>query len=364
MDFIENIVIGAGALGIATAKKFQENNKSCLIIEKKEAIFNETSSRNSEVIHSGIYYQEGSYKNKFCLRGKELLYSYLKNNDIEYKKCGKLIVSNGSNEQNKKIEDLKNLAKKKSIKYKVLEPSKIEKKYYFLKSNINLFIEDTGIFDSHSFGLSLLKDFENYGGLISFKTEIHSIEKKNNTFQIKFMNSNYKISCNNIILCSGLDTIDILNRCNLVPYVPEQVLCKGDYFSYNGKIRSDCLIYPIPNELGLGIHLTCGLDGKLKFGPDTKIVDSIDYKVLNDKKGDFLRSIKEYIPEIKEDDLQPDYSGIRPKIRVNGEIYKDFYPIIEDKDSLKICTILSYESPGLTSCLAAADFLYGKVYGG
>lgn len=364
MDFIENIVIGAGALGIATAKKFQENNKSCLIIEKKEVIFNETSSRNSEVIHSGIYYEEDSYKNKFCLKGRELLYSYLKNNNIEYKKCGKLIVSNGSNEQNKKIEHLKNLAKKKSIKYKVLEPSEIEKKYNFLKSNINLFIEDTGIFDSHSFGLSLLKDFENNGGLISFKTEIYSIEEGNNTFHIKFMNTDYKISCKNIILCSGLDTIDILKRSSLVSYVPEQVLCKGNYFSYSGKIKTDCLIYPIPNKLGLGIHLTCGLDGKLKFGPDTKFVDSIDYQVLDDEKDDFLKTIREYIPEIKKEELHPDYSGIRPKIKVNGEIYKDFYPIIEDKGALKICTILSYESPGLTSSLAAADFLYEKVYGG
>ncbi len=364
MDFIENIVIGAGALGIATAKKFQENDKPCLLVEKKEMIFYETSSRNSEVIHSGIYYKQNSNKNTFCLSGKELLYKYLQKNNIEHKKCGKLIVSDGSDSQNKKIEDLQKLAKQKYIKHRTLTEAEITKNYSFLKSKINLFIEDTGIFDSHSFGLSLLRDFENDGGLISYKTEIDFFRKYKDNYLIEFKNTDYRILCKNIFLCSGLDSIKILKKSDVNSYVPEQALCKGDYFVYSGKIKSNSLIYPIPNDLGLGIHLTCGLDGRIKFGPDTYFINSIDYQVKNDKKANFLKAINEYIPQIKEHELHPDYSGIRPKIKVNGQLFNDFYPFFEENGSAKICSILSYESPGLTSCLAAANYLYQKVYGG
>jgi len=364
MDFIDNIVIGAGVLGLATARKLQLEKNNVLLIEKDNHFFTQTSSRNSEVIHSGIYYDEGSLKNTLCLEGRDMLYSYLSKNNIPYKKCGKLIVGNGSNDQKQTIDNLAKKAKQKNINYTIFKKSFMQEKYRYLKSSDHIFIHDTGIFDSHQYGLNLLRDYENEGGLVSYINTLDMFYRKDGNFILQFKDTDYKISCKNLFLFSGLNTIQILKKSNFEYNLPKQILSKGDYFSYTGDIRSDHLIYPVPNEFSLGTHLTTDLEGKIKFGPDSNFVTSIDYKVNVEKKVNFLKKINDFIPEIKFSEINPDYAGIRPKIEFNGKIYNDFYPIFKIYENSFFCTVLGYESPGLTSSLATADMIYRSYTGG
>ena len=363
MDFIENIVIGAGVLGLATARKLQLENNNVLLIEKEGHFFSETSSRNSEVIHSGIYYDEGSLKNNLCLKGKELLYDYLIRNNIAHKKCGKLIIGNGSEDHKHKLDQLAKKASQKNIDFTIYEKSYMQKKFKYLSSTDNILVHETGIFDSHEYGLSLLKDFENNGGLINYINALDLFRRKNGKFILHFKDTEYKISCKNLFIFSGLDSIEILKKSDFQYDLPKQILSKGDYFSYTGKIKTNLLIYPIPNEFSLGTHLTCDMDGKIKFGPDSNFVKSRDYSVNESSKANFIKKINDFMPCVKLDEIHPDYSGIRPKIEFNGEIYKDFYPIFKQFEDSFFCTVLGYESPGLTSSLATADMIFESYIG-
>lgn len=361
MDHIQTIIIGGGILGIAAARKIQKEHGNVLLIEKEKTILSSTSSRNSEVIHSGIYYPEKSLKREFCLRGKELLYEYLSKREIGFKKCGKLIVANSSDKDITKLEELISNAERAKINFKLYKSSELQKYYPYLNSHAAIDILDTGIFDSHDFAFSMLNDFENSGGLINLYNEIDAIHRCNNYFKISFQSSNYQITCNNLIICAGLGSVQLIADNKLIENLPTQKLCKGDYFSYSGKIKTSKLIYPLPDEYGLGIHLTIDLKNKIKFGPDTEFVNNIDYNVKNEKIPSFVSAIKRYIPSIREDQLSPDYSGIRPKIELNGEILKDFYEIYETFNSCVLYSMLGYESPGLTSCMAVAEHISNKL---
>ena len=297
MDFIENIVIGSGVLGLATAREFQKIS-NVLLIESNQMILNETSSRNSEVIHSGIYYSDGSLKNKFCIEGRDLLYSYLNEKNINFIKCGKIIISDGSSNEDSKLEMLISLAQKKSINYEALDEKQIIRDFQYLKAKKGIFIKDSGIFDSHSYGLSMLRDFEDAGGLISYKTEVDFFENNGSSYVLHFKNSKYKISCKKLIICAGLSSLNLLEKSSLEMPIPTQTLSKGDYFSYSGKLKINKLIYPVPQEHSLGLHLTPGLDGRIKFGPDATFVDKIDYRIEHNKIDSFIKQINKYIPSI------------------------------------------------------------------
>ena len=364
MDFIENIVVGTGVLGLATARELQRSNKEVLLTERSKNILNEISSRNSEVIHSGLYYEKNSFKNLFCIEGKQKLYRYLKSRNIPHRKCGKLVITDGTKHQNKILENLINKADEKELVYRILSKEVLKSKYSYLRAGENVFIEDSGIFDSHSYGVSLLADFENSGGLVSFGNEIERFSKSKSRIILHFKKSDYKISCINLFICAGLGSINILKKSDINTKLPDQVLNKGDYFSYSGKIKVSELIYPIPTEHSLGLHLTPGLDGRIKFGPDAEFVDVIDYEVNPTKSLNFLSQIRTYIPGINLSEIYPDYSGIRPKIMIDGEIFKDFYPVFEKDGDVTVSSILGYESPGLTSSMAAGKYLTKLIDGG
>ena len=240
----------------------------------------------------------------------------------------------------------------------------MQEKYSYLKSLDHIFIHDTGIFDSHQYGLSLLRDFENKGGLVNYLNTLDMFYRKDGNFILQFKDTEYKISCKNLFLFAGFNTIEILKKSNYEDKLPKQILSKGDYFSYSGSIKSNHLIYPVPNEFSLGTHLTTDLEGKIKFGPDSTFVTSIDYKVNEEKKVNFLKKINDFIPGIKHSEINADYAGIRPKIEINGNIYKDFYPIFKIYENSFFCTILGYESPGLTSSLATSNMIYTTYTGG
>ncbi len=347
VDF-EITIIGGGIVGLSVARELAQVGKKILVIEKNNSFGQENSSRNSGVLHAGIYYPQDSFKNKFCAIGNASLYSYAKERGINFLNCGKIIVATTQNEAAQLDQIIFN-AEKNDLKLEKLSKKQLQRYEPELTGHSGLLSRTTGIIDIHDLMLNFVGDIENNGGLISYNSEFsHSInEKKNINFYLK---SSHKepIKTKSIINCTGLyshlvaQNIDGLN----FDEIPKVRYVKGNYMSLSGKSPFKKLIYPIPEKDGLGIHSTLNLDGVTIFGPDTVEIDSIDFKVTNDIKNKFINSIKKYWPEVKNRVLNYDYCGIRPKLLKN-----DFYFLSKKIGNSIILNLFGIESPGLTSSI-------------
>ncbi len=356
IDHIDIIVIGAGVVGLAIAKTLCDAGHEVLILEKERSFGMGTSSRNSEVIHAGLYFDKSWFKTKFCVRGKGLLYEYAKSRSIPHKQCGKLMVA-CSEAELPKLEEIKDTAWNNGVRDIVplskrtcldLEPD--------IAAIEGVFSPSSGVIDSHTLMLSLLADIENAGGQAVFNTEINAIEKLRDGFNVK-MQDGYQINCNRLINAAGLGaqtiahTIDALDPAS----IPELVMAKGHYFSYSGKTNFKHLVYPLPFQGGLGIHLTLDIAGGVKFGPDVLYVKNEEYSINTSNKNNFIDSIKHYFPNIDPDKLNPDYSGIRPKLSKDG---LDFDIQFKNDHGVEgLVSLFGIESPGLTSCLATGEYV-------
>lgn len=354
---VDCLVIGGGVSGLSIANKISSNNKEVFLIEKNLNLGQEASSRNSEVIHAGIYYPEESLKAKLCIEGKFLLYEYLEKNNIAYKKCGKYILANSTDEL-ERLEDLNNNARDCGV----LDLSFHDKgtlDYEFLQYERSLFSPSSGIFDSHSYMLSLSREIKENGGTILTNNEFLSVNTTAKYFEIVVRDLNHDeefiVKTKKVFNCAGLESANIAN----LFYNQERFLLtpvKGDYYSYIGKEKLNHLIYPMPNKNSLGTHVTLDLGQGIRFGPSAYSVDDIEYSINEKNKINFYSSIRKYWPGIEKEELAPNYSGIRAII--NGE--QDFLIDFESFDENYVVNILSYVSPGLTSSLALADHIYRK----
>jgi L-2-hydroxyglutarate oxidase LhgO len=348
---IDCLVIGGGVSGVATASYLSKNFKNIYLIEKNNTLGQETSSRNSEVIHAGIYYKKNSLKSKFCLRGKELLYEYLDQKKIQYNKCGKLIVSSAAEEEG--LEKLRINAEECGLDDLEFNNS-IIKNYPFIKSHASLFSPSTGIFDSGSYISSLKLDFEERGGTILLGNQCLNIELEDKFFNvhIKDLNNNldYIFQTKVLINAAGITSCNIANTIH-EKEVFEVEFIKGEYYTYLGPETLNHLIYPMPSKDSLGIHATIDLGKGIRFGPSAFHVQDEDYSIDTDQKDSFYNSITSYWPEIEKQSLLPDYSGIRAKIKGDDDFVIDS-KIFDNKIAINI---LSYISPGLTSSLALAE---------
>ncbi len=352
------LIIGGGVAGIAIARSLSKEFKDIYLIEKNNSLGLETSSRNSEVIHAGIYYQPNSLKSKLCLRGKNLLYEYLSKNNISFNKCGKLIVSSNESEA-ESLDKIKNNAFECGIDDLSFD-TQIIKQYPFLKSHTSLFSPSTGIFDSGSFISSLEREFEKNGGTILFGNKCMSVEKEDSFFNIHVIDLNnnieFIIQTKTLINAAGISSVEIAN--SILEEKKYQVdYIKGDYYNYKGKEKLEHLIYPLPGKDSLGIHATIDLGKGIRFGPSAYKVESEDYSINSDKKEDFYNSVISYWPKLKREDLLPDYSGIRAKIKN----FDDFEIKINNIDDKIIVNILGYISPGLTSSLALGEYIQSAM---
>ena len=364
MTDFENVIIGAGVVGLAVARELSKIGPT-LLIEKNKSFGEEISSRNSEVIHSGIYYKENSKKAIHCKRGKKLLYEYCQSKSIPHKKIGKLIVCENQSydrlleifEQGKKngLDDLKLLEKDE---IKDLEPELI--------SDYAILSPSTGIIDSHSYMYSLLTDFEKEDSVVLFKTIVLGINLKQDEIEVKILNpdkSKFSFTAKNVVVSAGLGTSKLLDKTNgqdsLTHYSVKGV--KGNYYSYSGRSPFKRLIYPLPDQHGLGIHATLDLSGKLKFGPDVDLSDdSLDVNTrLKDK---FSKAIRSYWGFFEEGKLQPDYSGLRPKILKEDGFYADFIFQKITKQKSTLLFLHGIESPGLTSSLSIGEYIANSLY--
>ncbi len=348
---VDCLVVGGGVSGIAIARELSSRFKSIFLIERNNQIAQETSSRNSEVIHAGMYYEQGSLKSKLCLMGKELLYDYLEERNIDFNRCGKYILSSTDRETetlNKIYQNGVNCGLEDLI-----YDNTASSKYPFLEFKEAIFSPSTGIFDSHSFIHSMSRDFQGAGGNIILGNEILNIDESSEGFEVLVEDKNTKnqflVTTRILINSAGLNAVYIANLiCEGNMHKEEFV--KGEYYTYKGKEKLENLIYPTPTQNSLGLHATIDLGKGIRFGPSAYVVDEIDYSFSSDKKSLFLKAVQSYWPSIKEHDLSPGYTGIRPKLKGESDFVVDS-GVVSDNQYVNV---LGYASPGLTSSLALA----------
>ena len=354
VDF-EITIIGGGVVGLSVARELAISGKKVLVIEKNNSFGQENSSRNSGVLHAGIYYLHNSFKNKFCAAGNANLYTYAKERGISFSNCGKIIVATRKNEEIKLNQILSN-AEKNDLKLEKLSKKQLKEHEPDLIGESGLFSRTTGIIDIHNLMLNFVGDIENNGGFISFNSEFsHS---KNNAENISFFlknAENEEIKTNSIINCAGLYSHLVAKKIDGINFedIPNIRYVKGNYMSLSGRSPFKKLVYPIPEEDGLGIHSTLNLDGVTIFGPDTVEVDEIDFQVSKNIERKFVNSISKYWPEVENRTLNYDYCGIRPKMRNND--FSFFFKNLGNE--CLIINLFGIESPGLTSSMQIGKYI-------
>ena len=365
---VNTVVIGAGVVGLAIAKLISAQNKEVIIIEKESKIGQITSSRNSGVIHAGIYYKSNTLKSKFCVEGNRLLYDYANKFNIPFINTRKIIIANDES-QMELVFEIKNQAQANGVEnLQILNENEIKKLEPIIKSSGGLLVPSTGIIDQHSLMQSYLGEFENNKGMVSYNSKVKKIIIENKKFEIEVcdnQNNTTVVICDYLINAAGIFASDVAN--NIIgldkKYIPVTFLAKGNYFSLNKKLPINHLIYPVPEKIGLGIHLTLEIDKSIKFGPDADWVDDPnDYTVDEKLKKKFYNSIIRYLPKINENMLFPSYAGLRPITNKGDKTKRDFtISTIEDHRIEKLINLYGIESPGLTSSLAIAKYVVERI---
>ena len=364
MDEVKITIIGAGVVGLAIAAELSQEYDDIVVLEKHEKFGQETSSRNSEVIHSGIYYPPNSLKAKLCVEGAELLYRCCEKHSIPYSRLGKLIVATNDFELTE-LQKLYDTGIQNGVKkLRLIENDEINKMEPNVKAKLALYSPNTGIIDSHSLMSHLHRVASASGVLFSFNTEVDFIEKQKNGYVIGIKNDSYKFVSSVVINSAGLaaDYVAELAGIDIDKAGYKLSYCKGSYFSYSRKSPIKMLVYPVPHKdlSGLGIHATLDLSGRLRFGPDAEYVDVIDYKVNTGKRDIFYESMKKNIEGLDKEALKPDMAGIRSKIK--GESIKDFVIKHEVDRGIKgFINLIGIESPGLTASLSIAKHVKNMV---
>ncbi|MDH4232439.1 MAG: NAD(P)/FAD-dependent oxidoreductase [Nitrospirota bacterium] len=352
-------IIGAGVIGLAVAAELSERRLSVYVIEKNASHGRGISSRNSEVVHAGIYYPAGSLKAGLCVEGRELLYELCLQHKIPHKKTGKLIIATTENEMDQ-IGQLMNRAMQNGVSSVCLVDQKqIQEMEPNIRAIGGLYSPDTGIISAHALMDYYLQKAKMNGAEIVCGTEVVSIETEDKGYRIGTLNGQgegFEFTSERVINASGLHS-DIIARMTGKDYTLHY--CKGDYFSIanakNGIVQR--LVYPVPekNHVGLGVHLTLDLSGRMKLGPDATYIDRVeDYKVDADKKDRFYESAVKFLPFIRREDIVPDMSGIRPKLQGPGEAFRDF---VISEDMPGFINLVGIESPGLTAAPAIARYV-------
>jgi len=368
MDRAEIVIVGAGVIGLAVARELSKNHKDILVIEKNPSFGQETSSRNSEVIHAGIYYPGDSLKTKTCLQGKKLLYEYCRKNDIGHKRIGKLVAITNNNEREGLEKLFKNGLESGVEDLKIISGEEIKK----IEPNINakaaIFSPSTGILDSHSLMKNLLSEFTAGGGQVAYNAEVVGIDKVSDGFKVSIedIGGLFSFSARVVINASGLNSDKIAEMAGIKRDEYRIKYCKGDYFRvHNNKAKLiNRLIYPLPKTeaSGLGIHATLDLGRGLRLGPDDEYVDKVYYDIDESKKVIFYENIKALLPFISLEDLGPDTSGIRPELQGPGQGFRDFIVKDESNNGFSgFINLIGIESPGLTASLAIAEIVEGMV---
>jgi L-2-hydroxyglutarate oxidase LhgO len=359
MEKVECVVIGAGVIGLAVARQLAQGGREVVVLEAAEGIGTVTSSRNSEVIHAGIYYRSGSLMARLCVSGKHALYRYCRDRGIPHRRCGKLIVATTPAET-EKLQSIKAHAEANGVAdlqalagdaARALEPA--------LHCEAALLSPSTGIIDSHAYMLALRGEAEEAGAAFAFHTPLLGAKARAGRIELEVGGETpMSLECGLMVNAAGLAATTVARSIDGMPVelIPPAYLAKGNYFSCSARAPFSHLIYPVPEPGGLGVHLTLDLAGQARFGPDVEWVNHIDYAVDPARAERFYPAIRRYWPALPDGALMPSYSGMRPKIVPPAVAVQDFLiqgPKDHGIDGL--INLFGIESPGLTSSLAIAD---------
>ncbi|XP_021749144.1 L-2-hydroxyglutarate dehydrogenase, mitochondrial-like isoform X1 [Chenopodium quinoa] len=387
---VDCVVIGAGIVGIAIARELAFKGREVLVIDSGPTFGTVTSSRNSEVIHAGIYYPPNSLKAKFCVKGRDMVYKYCSEHDVPHKQIGKLIVATRESEVSKLNELLVRGSENGVNGLRLMEASESMKMEPELQCAKALFSPVSGIVDTHSLMLSLVGEAENYGAIFSYNTAVLGGNIKANQVELFVTGSQHLDNWNEgdrlqaelrllpevVINSAGLAAVPLAKRLMGLDssYIPTAYYACGHYFSLSKTKGSPFrhLIYPIPEDGGLGVHVTLDLEGQVKFGPDVEWISGVsdiasfsnrfDYSVHPDRSEFFYPEIRKYYPLLKAGSLEPGYAGIRPKLSGPGMTPSDF--VIQGQDVHGVpglVNLFGIESPGVTASMAIADYVTSRV---
>lgn len=358
MADVDAVVIGAGVVGLAAARELSLAGASVLVLEEAGAIGTGTSSRNSEVIHAGLYYPKGSLKARLCVEGRERLYDFCLSHGVEHRRAGKLVVASDPGE----LQALANLKQKGEANgctdLRLLTRVEAEAREPALACVGALLSPSTGIIDSHGLMLALQGAAEENGTAIAFHAPFLSSRRIRDGFVMQAGGAEpLELSTTMIVNAAGLAASRVARTIDGLPVetIPETRYARGNYFLLAGRAPFEHLIYPAPHTHGLGVHLTLDLGGQARFGPDVEWIDTIDYKVRPERVAGFAEAIRRYWPDLPDDALVPGYSGIRPKICGPDDPAADFRidgPEVHGVPGL--VNLYGIESPGLTGSLAIA----------
>lgn len=362
-DFVHTVVVGAGVIGLAIARECARSGREVLLLERATQFGSATSSRNSEVLHAGLYYPPGSLKATLCVQGRDALMHYCDAHHIPHRLCGKLIVATQPQDEaalnaiatRARACGVHTLQPLSAAQARALEPA--------LHCTATLLSPATGIVDSHALMLALLGEAGDHGAALATHSTVLQADRQADGFrlQVDCAGEPYALNCRELVNAAGLGAVALAQRIDaLAPqHVPRLHRAKGNYFSYSGRAPFSHLIYPVPVQGGLGVHLTLDLAGQARFGPDVQWLSDDapeDYAVDAQRAAGFARDIQGYWPALQRDRLQPAYSGIRPKLSGPGEPAADFGISGPQQHGLSgLVNLFGIESPGLTACLAIAQ---------
>jgi L-2-hydroxyglutarate oxidase LhgO len=360
------LVVGAGVVGLAMARAAALKGHEVIVAEVTRGIGNGVSSRNSEVIHGGMYYPTGSLRAYHCPRGRRMLYEFCASHGVPHRKCGKLIVATEEAEISKMEAILKQGHANGIENFELIDGAAARAMEPALHCVAALRSPETGIIDSHQFMTALRGDLEDRGGVIAFNTRIDRIVRNQSGWMVHFSGGESgELSVDAVINSAGLGAQPLARRTEPYPQerVPRLVLARGNYFGYAGRPVFSRLIYPAPRiDGGLGTHVTLDLAGRMRFGPDVEWIDEENYDVNPARAQSFYASIRRYWPALPDNSLQPDYAGIRPKLTGPGEPAADFMIEGPGQHGLPgLIHLFGIESPGLTSALSLADEVTGYL---
>jgi L-2-hydroxyglutarate oxidase LhgO len=365
MESVDVVVAGAGVVGIAVARALALAGREVIVLDAAEGIGTETSSRNSEVVHAGIYYPKDSLMARLCVQGRRQLYAFCDERRVPYRKCGKLIVATSA-EEDAKLAGIQARAEANGVEgMRVLTASEARALEPHLQCTSALLSPETGIVDSHGYMVALQAEAEAHGAMFVFHSPVTSGRAIEGGVEIEVGGTDpMALRCRLLVNSAGLHATELARAIAGMPsqLVPRQYYARGCYFTLAGRSPFSRLIYPVPVAGGLGVHLTIDLGDQARFGPDVEWIDRIDYSVDPSRADSFYDAVRRYWPALKDGALQPGYAGVRPKLSAKGEPAWDFVvqaPAVHGVSGL--LNLFGIESPGLTSAIALADLVAEAV---
>ncbi len=367
-EHVDCVVIGAGVVGIAVARAMALAGREVIVLDAAEGIGTETSSRNSEVIHAGIYYPKDSLMARLCVAGRRMLYAFCDAHGVPHRRCGKLIVATDEAESERLL-GIKARAEANGVEgMRLLTAAEARALEPNLSCTAALLSPETGIIDSHGYMLALQGEAEAAGSVFVFHSPVESGVATEDGVTLSVGGAEpMRLSANLVINSAGLHAPELARHIVGMPsqLVPRTYFAKGNYFSLAGRSPFTRLIYPVPVPGGLGVHLTVDLGGAARFGPDVEWIEAIDYDVDPRRADSFYEAVRRYWPDLRDGTLQPGYAGIRPKTAPKGAPAQDFTVQGSRAHGVPgLLNLFGIESPGLTAAIALADYAREVVLAG